>query len=89
MADFDDEIARALGDRPSGQENRVWVDHEGIIAAVMGDHSVEDLFGYTGLSDLKANDPKLPPALRRLLRAYANRDQDDNPVLLVLSLVRQ
>jgi hypothetical protein len=69
MRRHDDAMARSFGRRPSGQEHRVWVDHEKLAATASDGADFLRELKYSGLSTLKPSDPALPRELRGLLRA--------------------
>lgn len=62
-----DQMARAFGKRPDGQEHRVWIDHAALRRLDPGDHAWKMELGYSGLSELDATDKRLPAPLRVIL----------------------
>lgn len=65
-------MARAFGRRPSGQEHRAWVDHEGLRAKMYDERDFAGHMAFTGLAQIPPNDPAAPPELRALLRAASS-----------------
>ncbi len=69
--------ALAFGRRPSGEDHRAWVDHDGLEALKCGSTEWTKYLTWSGLHDLPEDEA--PPSLKKLLRA--SNDQTFVPTI--------